>query len=123
VNKLAEAKKVVFANEEVTIHLLLNGEPDVLQTGREVFSTESQVLLPGQFVDQNAVPPYLLNAVKEGTAPGLQLMTEARAKKISSEAAEIRAIATQTVNVQGPVSEGDAMAEAIKTASAANSDE
>lgn len=120
---MAEAKKVVFANEEVTIHLLLEGASDVLKEGGDGYNTESQVLLPGYFVDQNAVPPYLLDAVKKGTAPGLQLMTESRAKKISSEAKQIRALATQSVNVQGPASEGDAMTEAVAAATAANSDD
>lgn len=116
---MAEAKKVVFATEEATIHLLLSDKP--MENGS--YATESQVLLPGQFVAQEKVPPYLLEAVKAGTAPALQLMTERRAKQVSTKAAEIRALANNTVSVQGPVSEGDAMSESIKTASAQTSEE
>lgn len=112
-----QAKKVVFATDETTIHLLLSKDKAQDVFGQETYSTESQVLLPGQYVEQELVPPYLLDAVKAGTVPSLELTTEKRAKDISEKAAAIRAMANQSVNVQGPASEGDAMSESVKAAS------
>lgn len=110
---MAEAtNKVVFATEEVTLHLLMSET----QNEDGTYNTQSQVFLPGQFVDQEKVPPYLLDAIKEGKSPGLELMTESKASELSEKAAQIRALASDTVNVQGPVSEGDKMAESIKAA-------
>jgi hypothetical protein len=118
---LAEAKNVVFATDEATVHLLLSPDPVDNGFGEEVYSVESQVLLPGQFVDQSAVPPYLINKIKEGTAFGLELMPEKKAKEVSAKAAEIRAIASSgsAVNTQGLPSESDANKESFKLASEA----
>jgi hypothetical protein len=122
VNKLAEVKKVVFATEESTVHVLMSDKMEVDHLGNEMYPTESRVLLPGEFVEQSTVPPYLLNAVKSGTAPGLQLMTEKRAKEVSAQAAEIRAMADSSASVTVP-SESQARKESVKLAADAVAEE
>ena len=117
---MAEAKQVVFAHDEVTMHTLLSPDPVKDAFGEEVYNTESQVLLPGQFVDQERVPPYLLKMVKDGSASGLSLMSESEAEELAAKAAEIRAIAAgEAVNVQGIPSESDANKESLKLAAEA----
>ena len=118
--KLAEAKQVVFAHDEVTVHKLLSPDPVKDAFGEEVYNTESQVLLPGQFVSQEEVPPYLLKKIEEGASPGLSLMSESEANELSAKAAEIRAIASgEAINVQGVPSESDANKESLRLAAEA----
>jgi hypothetical protein len=120
VNKLAEASTVVFATDEVTVHTLLSPDPQDNGFGGMVYHTESKVLLPGQFLDSEEVPPYLLKSIKEGTSPGLEIMTHDKAAELSAKAAEIRAIAGgETVNVQGIKSESQANKESLKLAAEA----
>ena len=118
---MAEAKTVVFATDETTIHLLLSPDPVDDGLGHEVYQTESQVLLPGQIVEQSAVPPYLLSKIKEGTAPGLELMPAKKAEEVAAKAAEIRAIAggDEAVRAQGIPSESDANKESFRLAAEA----
>jgi hypothetical protein len=92
--KLAEAKQVVFAHDEVTVHTLLSPDPVKDAFGEEVYNTESKVLLPGQFVPEEDVPPYLLKKIEDGTALGVSLMSESEADELAEKAAQIRAIAS-----------------------------
>lgn len=115
---MAEAKQVVFAHDEVTVHTLLSPDPVKDAFGEDVYNTESQVLLPGQFVDYDAVPPYLHKKIEEGTAHGLSVMSESEAESLAAKAAEIRALASgDAVNVQGTPSESDANRESVRQAS------
>jgi len=115
---LAEAKQVVFAHDEVTLHTLLSPDPvkDVI-SGEEVYNVEAQVLLPGQSVAKERVPPYVLKHIEDGRAPGLSVMSESEADELAAKAAEIRAIAAgESVNVQGVPSESDANKASLKAA-------
>ena len=117
---MAEANQVVFAHDEVVVHKLLSPDPVKDAFGDEVYNTESAVLLPGQFVDYDAVPPYLHKMIEEGTAHGLSVMSESEAESLAAKAAEIRAMAAgEAVNVQGVQSESDANKESLKLASEA----
>ena len=121
---MAETGKVVFATEEVTVHLLLSADPQENQFGDKVYHTESVVLLPGQYRRQDEVPPYLLESIKEGASPGLELVTEKRASDVAQKAAEIRAAASgEAINVQGVPSESDANKESLKLAAQSVSDD
>lgn len=113
---MAEAQKVVFANNEITVHILLDPTPKDDLFGNKLYETESAVLLPGQFIEQSMLPPYLLDAVKKGSVPRLELMPRKRAEDIKAQADAIRSMGDSTVNVQGPASESDAAAEAIAAA-------
>ena len=117
---MAEALQVVFATDEVTVHTLLSPDPQENQFGDKVYHTESTVLLPGQSVPVDEVPPYLLDSIKEGTSPGLELMNKGEADELAAKAAEIRAIAGgESVNVQGVQSESQSNKESLKLAAEA----
>lgn len=121
---MAETGKVVFATDEVTVHTLLSPDPQENQFGDKVYHTESRVLLPGQSVGLDEVPPYLLESIKDGTSPGLELMTEKRAADVAQKAAEIRAAASgEAINVQGVPSESDANKKSLKLAADSVGDE
>jgi len=119
---MAETTKVVFAEGEATIHLLMSPDPQDDGLGGKVYATESKVLLPGQYVGADQVPPYLLDKVKEGKAPGLKLVTKAKAAEILKKVGELRAISEQTVDVTGVVSEADAKRNAVQLAAKSSSD-
>ena len=86
-----EQKQVLFANDASTVHVLLSPEPITDELGNEAYATESKLLLPGEYVGTDEVPPYLLEKVKSGEAETLEFMPESKAQKISAEAAKIRA--------------------------------
>jgi hypothetical protein len=118
--KLAEAKQVVFAHDEVTVHTLLSPDPVKDAFGEEVYNTESKVLLPGQFVPEEDVPPYLLKKIEDGTALGVSLMSESEADELAEKAAQIRAIASgEQVNFQGVPSESESNKESLRLAAEA----
>lgn len=115
---MAEANQRVFATEEVTVHKLLSADPQKdPQSGEEIYHTESVVLLPGQHIPADEVPPYLLEKIEAGTLSSLSLMSQNDAEELSAKAAEIRGIAAgEGVNVQGVPSESDANRESLKLA-------
>jgi hypothetical protein len=118
--KLSEAKQVVFAHDEVTMHKLLSPDPVKDAFGEEVYNTESKVLLPGESVPQEEVPPYLLKKIEEGTALGVSLMSESEANELAEKAAQIRAIASgEQVNFQGVPSESESNKESLRLAAEA----
>ena len=117
---MAEAKQVVFAHDEVTVHTLLSPDPVKDAFGEDVYNTASKVLLPGEFISQDEVPPYLLEKIEEGASPGLSVMSESEADELSRKAAEIRAIAAgNQINFQGVPSESVANKESLQRASEA----
>lgn len=69
--------KVVFAEEEVTVHKVLEGATN---------SFESVTLLPGESVALTAIAPYQAEAVTAGKIPGLVLVTPTKAKTKEAEA-------------------------------------
>jgi hypothetical protein len=118
--KLSEAKQVVFAHDEVTVHTLLSPDPVKDAFGEEVYNTESKVLLPGESVPQEEVPPYLLEKIEDGTALGVSLMPESEANELAEKAAQIRAIASgEQINFQGVPSESESNKESLRLAAEA----
>lgn len=91
----AATKQVLFAEEELTIHKKLSEEPLVDANGNESWHIESAILLPGRYVSVDELPPYLVDLVKNKKVPGAKLMSETRAKKVATEAARLRALASQ----------------------------
>lgn len=88
---MAEKNKVLFAEKELTIHLLLSPDPVDGPAGSQ-YVTESKTLLPGQYVPVEDVPPYLLKKVEDGEVEGLSVTSESRAKEIAVKAAELRSL-------------------------------
>jgi len=95
-------KQVLFAKDASTVHILLSPDPVDDPFGGKTYNTESKLLLPGEYVGTDKVPPYLLEKVKDGSADTLVLMDEAKAVKLANEAARIRAQNAESVNVVGP---------------------
>jgi hypothetical protein len=96
--KQAAKKQVLFANNEVVVHILLDPNPDTINN-QELYGVESKILLPGSYVELDKVPPYLRESVKKGEAPGLELMSESKAKKVAAQAEAIRNANQNTLDV------------------------
>jgi hypothetical protein len=120
---MAETTKVIFAEDEVTIHLLMSLDPVPNAFGEDSYVTESKVLLPGESVELDRVPPYLVEKVKNGEAPGLTLVTRKRASEILKKSETLRAITEQTVDATGVVSDAENKKSRVKLASESISEE
>lgn len=73
--------KVVFAEEEVTVHKLIDGAS---------VNTESVTLLPGESLALNEIAPYQLDRLSESGIPGLVIVTPKTAKAKEAEARKRR---------------------------------
>ena len=76
---MANTDKIVFAEDEVTIHIAL-GEPSNMD-GNLVYPIESKILLPGETVEFDKLPKYLQEKVTAKKAPGLTLLTAKQAEE------------------------------------------
>src|SRR5574338_68073 len=88
---MATTEKVIFAEDAATVHII-SGDVEELPDGTKYEPHESRVLKPGETLQLSEVPSYLREAVKEGKAPGLVLLTPAQAKKILKQADLARAV-------------------------------
>lgn len=66
--------QVVFAEDEVTIHVLIGAAP-ASKNKKQKPPTISKTLLPGQTIEPSELPWYLIEAIENQTAHGLRLMT------------------------------------------------
>jgi hypothetical protein len=105
---------VLFASEGISVHILMNPTPIVdTVNGTELYDVRGQVLRPGDTVPLDSLPPYQKKAAMEGTMRGAQVVTAEEAFRLNREAAQIRAIADQTIGV-----ESDMVTEVINPVSA-----
>lgn len=110
-------KKVVFASDTVGVHVLLNKEAtDKDQFGNEHYLTESKVLLPGQYVSVDVLPPYVLESVKSGKVPALKIMDESRAEETAKRAEEIRSVSQNLISTAGIVSDSEKRTDSVSAA-------
>lgn len=72
---------VAFAESVMTIHVKRTSEPGLLPDGTEGWDVISKIMLPGDSILLSKMPPYLSDAVKNGTVPGLKALTSAQAKQ------------------------------------------
>lgn len=79
------AKKVIFAMEAATVHIL-TGDVEEYPDGTKFEPHESRVLAPGETIELDEVPSYLRSAVEKGEAPGITLLTVNQAKKLQEQA-------------------------------------
>lgn len=95
-------EKYLFADQALTIHILLNDKPllDILTQEEILYDTKSQVLAPGDYVPLSELPPYLVKSLKAGDIPGARIVDLDEAERLNVEAAHIRALASQAIGVE-----------------------
>jgi hypothetical protein len=79
----APKKNVAFAEQAVTVHVKIASESSQLPDGSEAWDIESKVLEPGETVPFSDLPPYLSEAIRDGSAPGLTAITATQAKNVA----------------------------------------
>jgi hypothetical protein len=67
---MVETDKVVFAEKEMTVHVLL-GKPT---NTKKKQATESRLLLPGQTIELDRLPWYLKEKIESNEVDGLSLL-------------------------------------------------
>jgi hypothetical protein len=81
-----------LAKGDITVHRLLSPEVE----GQPV-ATESVILTYGESLEDDQVPGYVKEAVKNGEAPFLEKVTESAAKKAADDVAKEIAEAEENV--------------------------
>lgn len=102
------SNQVLFADVGLNVHILMNPKPMVSDDGTKFYDVKGAVLSPGDSVPLNELPPYLVEDVKSGKVPGARIVSTEDAFRLNREAAQIRALADQTIGV-----ESDAVTEII----------
>jgi hypothetical protein len=85
------ANEYALALDDTTVHKTVGSGPDKDLQGREVWSVESVVLSPGDYVKLSDLPDYLADAVKAGDVPTLKAVSEGEAKDTNAKAKAARA--------------------------------
>ena len=100
-NESENSTDVLFATEGISIHILMNPTPIVdSTTGDKLYDVRGQVLRPGDTVPLDELPPYQREAAEKGAVRGARVVSAEEAFRLNREAAQIRAIADQTVGVE-----------------------
>ncbi len=73
--------KVVYASADVTLHTV-KGSEEV--NGNTVYNVESVVLVPGESLELDKLPPYQQKAVLAGKVPGVQVVSAGEAEKLAA---------------------------------------
>ncbi len=111
--------KVVLATEETTVHLKLASEVSKDNFGNEAWAVESKILLPGQFVNSDKLPPYLVEKIEKGEAQGLAFVSQSEAEQIQAAAAD-EPDGSDVISVQGFPSKTEEKKKKVKAAAAAS---
>lgn len=72
---------VAFAESVMTVHVKRTSGPGLLPDGTEGWDIVSKTMLPGDSILLSKMPPYLSDAIKNGSVPGLRALTSAQAKQ------------------------------------------
>lgn len=94
------SNEVLFADEGVSIHILMNPTPMKDNDGNKLYDVRGQVLRPGDTVPLDELPPYLAEKARAGAVKGARVVSAEDAFRLNREAAQIRAIADQTIGVE-----------------------
>ena len=97
----------LVAKGDVNVHRILSEEKNA--KGEPVYHIESVILTAGESIDEKTVPHYVLDDVKAGKVPLLELHTATEAKKITKQAEAAKAqAATEPAGVtQNDMGEGE----------------
>ncbi len=108
-NNPEASSEVLFADAGLSVHVLMNPKPIVdTVSGNKLYDVKGVVLAPGDTVSLAELPPYLVEDVKNGKVAGARIVSAEEAFRLNREAAQIRAIADQTIGV-----ESDAITEIV----------
>lgn len=100
-NEPEASNEVLFAEVGLNVHVLMNPKPIVDSlSGNKMYDVKGVVLAPGDTVPLSELPPYLVEDVKSGKVPGARFVSAEEAFRLNREAAQIRAIADQTIGVE-----------------------
>lgn len=92
---------VLFAEQDLTIHVKLSSEPVKAITGELLWNTESRMLFPGQSIPISDLPDYLVESLKAGRVAGARLVTSKEADEIAAKAAVVRELAEGQLRTGG----------------------
>lgn len=93
-----QPEQFLFADVGLTIHVLMTEKPVKWQEFK-LYDVKSKVLAPGDSVPLSDLPPYQLEAVKNGKIEGARIVTQEEATRLNEEAARIRSLASQSINL------------------------